>query len=183
MNKLIIIALFCLAGSSVAAAQPAVRFPGISPTQMQTLRAARKVTPIPLPSWLPSGFKVEQVKARLGSKVPIEDRELVVIYSRTFPNGKTQRFAIEAGFEGLGDLMYDKRKVIRTPIGRIYLVYQPKDQDGKVLTDFAMTEWFDVGRVAFHYVGAYGADEEDGEALGMISLADTERILRSLRRF
>ena len=183
MRKIIIIALFCLAGSGLTAAQTAARFPGIAPTQMETLQAAKKVTPFPLPSWLPPGFKVEKVKTRLGSKVAIEDRELVIIYSRKLPNGKTQRFAIEAGFDGLGDLMYEKRKTIRTPLGRVYLVYQPKDEDGKVQKDFAMTEWFDVGKTAFHYIGAYDTEEAASDSLAMISLADTERILRSLRRF
>lgn len=183
MRKFIIMALFCLAGSSLAAAQTAVKFPGIAPFQLEILKAAKQITPIPLPSWLPPGFRVEDVKTRLGSSVAIEDRELVVIYSRKISNGKTQRFAVEAGFDGLGDLMYDKRKTIRTAIGRLYLVYQPKDEDGKLQKDFAMTEWFDVGGTAFHYIGAYGTDKAASDSLAMISLADTERILRSLRRF
>ncbi len=183
MKKIIIVALLCLAGSGLVVGQTAVKFPGIAPMQMETLKSAKQITPIPLPSWLPPGFRVEKVKTRLGSMVAIEDQELVIIYSRKLPDGKTQRFAIEAGFDGLGDLMYEKRKTIRTPIGRVYLVYQPKDEDGKVQKDFAMTEWFDIAGTAFHYIGAYGTDEAASDSLAMISLADTERILRSLRRF
>lgn len=119
----------------------------------------------------------------LGSEVPIEDRQLIIVYSRQLANGKLQRFSIEAGFDGLGDLMYESSKRLRTPIGNVYLVYQPKDEDGKKMMDFAMTEWFDVGRIAYHYVGMYGTEEDGGDKLAMISLSDTEKILRSLRRY
>ena len=164
---------------SVAGAQ----FPGLSPAVKRQLVIAKRTTPIALPMWVPAGFTAGRVHMVLGPKVPIQDRQLIIVYSRNLPNGRLQRFAFEAGFDGIGDLMYEGGKKLRTPVGDVWLYYQPKDEDGKKLTDFAMTEWFTIGRTAFHYIGAYGTEEEGGDRLSMISLADTEKMLRSLRRY
>lgn len=163
---------------------PAARFPGVSESDFARLRTAKLSTPLPLPTWVPAGFKVEKINMKLGSKVPIQDRLLVIVYSRKLSSGKMQRFALEAGFDGLGGLPYDLTKVVPSAVGKIDLMYQPLDinDSGKKLLDFAMTEWFRVGRTDFHYDGMYGAEEGDS-SIAMISLADTEKILRSLQRF
>jgi hypothetical protein len=165
--------------TSIASAQ----FPGLSPSVKRQLLTAKRFTPLALPTWIPAGFEAKRVHMVLGPRVKIEDKQLIIVYSRTLPNGRLQRFAFEAGFDGLGDLMYDGGKKISTPIGNVWLYYQPKDEDGKNQTDFAMTEWFNVGRTAWHYIGAYGTEEEGGDKLSLISLAETERMLRSLRRY
>ncbi len=178
---------FAVVGSAQSTAAKATaamkKFPGVSKAQMEQMIAAKRVMQIALPTWLPAGFKLEDVRSRIGRSVAIEDREFVIIYSRTLSNGKTQRFALEAGFDGLGDLMYEGAKTLVTPLGKIYLLYEPKDPDngGKKLKNYVMTEWFRVGRTEFHYIGMYGYDEGVND-LEMISLADTERILRSLKR-
>lgn len=182
--------MFTLAASaqqpSKAAVQTAMkRFPGVPESYMEAMLAAKQVMSVALPTWLPTGFKFEQLKARIGRAVAIEDREFVVIYSRTLPDGKTQRFALEAGFDGLGGLPYDVTKTLRSPVGTIDLMYEPKDLDdeGKVLKNYVYTEWFKVGnRTDWHYIGMYGAPEEGDPGIAMISLADTERILKSLQR-
>jgi hypothetical protein len=172
------IAMFAVSAlASIASAQ----FPGLTPAAKRQLATAKRFTPIALPTWIPSGFEAKRVHMVLGPRVKIEDRQLIVVYSRNLPNGRLQRFAFEAGFDGLGDLMYDGGKKLRTPIGNVWLYYQPKDEDGKKQTDFAMTEWFNVGRTAWHYIGAYGTVEEGGENLTLISLSYTEMVLRSLR--
>jgi hypothetical protein len=157
-----------------------VRFPGVSQFQLEVLNEAKKITAIPLPTWIPAGFKVADVKVRLGASVEIQDRVLTVIYSKNLADGKVQRFALEAGFDGLGGLPYDVTKVVSSPVGKIDLMYEPDDEDGKV-KNFAMTEWFKVGKTDFHYDGMYGNEPEDPK-LVMISLTDTEKILRSLQR-
>ena len=183
MDRPLLFALFSICALAVFAKSADAQFPGLSPAIKGQLATAKRSTPIALPTWVPGGFTAKRVHSVLGPKVPIEDRQLIIVYSRTLANGRLQRFAIEAGFDGLGDLMYDSSKRLRTPIGNVYLVYQPKDEDGKKMLDFAMTEWFEVGRTAFHYVGMYGTEEEGGDKLAMISLGDTEKILRSLRRY
>ncbi len=149
---------------------------------MEMLREMKTAVPIVTPTWLPAGFKLENIRVLLGSEVEIYERELVLIYSRTMPNGKIQRFALEAGFDGLGDLPYDETKVIKSSLGDIYLVYEPKDPDNEKLKlkNYVMTQWFTVGDIAYHYVGMYG---DENKNLDMISIADTEKILASLRRF
>lgn len=183
----LLIVSFALAGSAQTTDAKIkaglAKYPGIERSDMEQLIAAKQVMSVALPKWLPAGFKLESIKSRLGRGVAIEDREFVIIYSRKLASGKIQRFALEAGFDGLGDLMYDGAKTLVTPLGKIYLYYEPKDadQDGKKLKNYAMTEWFNVGKTAFHYIGWYGGEEDDPD-LAMISLADTEKILRSLTR-
>lgn len=194
MKKLLIVTFFLLAGSSAILAQATSKavvqaalkkFPGASAAQMGQIIAAKRIATIALPTWVPAGFKIEEIKSRIGRGVAIEDREFVIIYSRTLQNGDTQRFALEAGFDGLGGLPYDNPKIVRSPIGQIDLYYEPKDLDDptKTLKNYVYTEWFKVGgKTDWHYIGMYGAPEEGDPGIEMISLADTERILKSLTR-
>ncbi|MEQ1762360.1 MAG: hypothetical protein ABL984_04340 [Pyrinomonadaceae bacterium] len=159
------------------------RFPTVPEPYIEAMIVAKQVMSIALPTWLPPGFKFEKLKARIGREVSLEDREFVVIYSRT-QGGKTQRFALEAGFDGLGGLPYDATQVIRSGVGQIDLMYEPKDIDdsGKTVKNWVYTEWFKVRtRTDWHYIGMYGAPEEGDPGIEMISLADTERILKSLQ--
>lgn len=158
------------------------RFPGVSRADMEQLLAAKRVMGIALPTWVPAGFKVERIKSRVGRGVSLDDREFVVLYSRKLASGKVQRFSLEAGFDGLGDLMYEGPTTVRAPVGKIYLYYQPKDEDGKKLTDFSMTEWISVGKNAFSFDGMPKEQEEVDPDQVMISKVDTEKILRSLTR-
>jgi len=194
MKKLLTVTFVLLASAFAVSAQDppkaAVKaamkkFPGVSTAQMEQIIAAKRVMSIALPTWVPAGFKVEEIKARIGRAVALEDREFVVIYSRTLPSGKTQRFALEAGFDGLGGLPYDATKTLRSPVGQIDLMYEPKDLDdeSKTLQNWVYTEWFKVGnRTDWHYIGMYGAPEEGDPGIAMVSRADTERILKSLTR-
>ena len=157
------------------------KFPGVSAIHMEAMLASRQVMSVALPTWLPAGFKVENLKVNLGSTVPIEERQFVVVYSRTLADGGKQRFALEAGFDGLGDLMYEPTKTLRTGVGKIILIYEPKDEEGNIEKEYVMTEWFTVGRTEFHYIGMYDFEEGDSSAK-MISIEDTEKILMSLKR-
>ena len=190
MNKFFLFAFFVLSLSAVAFGQVAeaggkaatLQFPGVSPKQSQQLKTAKLSTPIVLPTWLPEGFKLSKIEMKLARNVPIYDRFLKIIYERELAGGTTQRFALEAGFDGLGGLPYDPTKSLKTQIGTIDLMYEPKDEEGNKIKNYAITEWFSVGKTAFHYMETY---EGEAEAPGrkMLSIADTERILRSLRRF
>lgn len=183
MNRILTVALLIVVCVALAPAQKSgLQFPGVSAAQLKQLQSVKRFTALPLPSWIPTGFKLEKIESKLGPKVPIEEKSLVIVYRKTLPGGKFQRFGFEAGFDGLGDLMYDSTKVIASPLGKIYLVYEPNDPDegGKKRKNFVMTEWFDVGRTAFHYDGMFG--EEGDASLTMISMAETEKILRSLKR-
>lgn len=180
----ILLTLFAL--SSVSAqtrSTTSPSFPGVSQVQLTMLREVKRAVPFALPMWLPDGFKLEDIHARLGSDLEIYERELVLVYLRPMPNGKLQRFALEAGFDGIGDLPYDEAKVIKASVGDIYLVYEPNDlENSRVkIKDYVMTQWFNVGDVAYHYDGMY--DDEDKKNLQMISISDTEKILASLREF
>ncbi len=193
MKKLLIVTFLLLAATSASLAQDPpkavvqaalTKFPGVSTPYMEQMIAAKRVMAIALPTWVPAGFKVENIKARIGRNVSLHDREFVIIYSRT-QGGKTQRFALEAGFDGLGGLPYDVTKTLRAPVGQIDLMYEPVDLDdsGKKIKNWVYTEWFKVGgKTDWHYIGMYGAPEEGDPGIAMISIADTERILKSMTR-
>jgi hypothetical protein len=180
MKRILLTLVLSLAACSAVSAQA---FPGLTPQTKKQLATAKRSVGFALPTWLPAGFKLSQVHAAVGRRVKLDDRQLVFVYSRELANGKLQRFAFEAGFDGLGDLMYEGGKTLRTPVGRVHLYYQPKGHEDKKMLDFAMTEWFDVRGTAFHYIGAYGTEEPGGDRLVLLSQADTEKILRSLRRY
>ena len=161
MNRSISLTLIILTFVSITAAQKAaVSYPGVSAEQAKQLQTAKKSLAFPLPAWVPSGFKIEKIDMKLGARVPLEERSFVVIYSR--PSGKkTQRFSIEAGLDGIGDLPYETTHTVRSSVGRIDIAYEPTDieDDGKKTKNFVMTQWFEIGRTAYHYDGMYGADE------------------------
>lgn len=168
----------------VVSGQTESRFPGVSGINLTILQETKKVMPFALPTWIPPGFRLEKVDVNLGSEVPIEKKVLVMIYSRKLIDGRTQRFALEAGFEGLGDLPYEATSSVRARIGKIDIAYEPADPDeaGKKLRNFAMTHWFKVGETAFRYDGMYRS--RTGTAnLAMISLEDTRKIVQSLEKF
>ena len=181
MNRNFLMIVLLLASAVATFAQG--NFPGLTTQTKKDLAAVKRSVAFALPTWVPSGFELTRVHAAVGPKVKIEDKQLVLVYSRTLASGKLQRFAFEAGFDGIGDLMYEGPKTLSTPVGRVYLYYQPKDEDGKKLLDFAMTEWFDIRGTAFHYIGMYGTEEEGGDSLTMLSYGDTKKILLSLRRY
>ena len=190
MKKFLFLAVVVLSLVPAAPAQvaeaagkaAATQFPGVTAKQAQQLRTAKQTTPIVLPTWLPAGFKLAKIEMKLSRRVPIYDRSLKVVYERELSDGVTQRFFLEAGFDGLGGLPYDPTKTLQTQVGTIDLMYEPKDEDGNKIKNYAITEWFTVGRTAFHYLETY-EDEPEQKGRKMLSLADTEKILRSLRRF
>lgn len=190
MNKFFLFAILVLSLAGAISAQVAeaggkaatIQFPGVSPKQTQQLKTAKLSTPIVLPTWLPEGFKLAKIEMKLERSVPIYDRYLRIIYERGVSGGVTQRFTLEAGFDGLGGLPYDATKTLKTQIGEIDLMYEPVDEGGNKIKNYAITEWFNVGKTAFHYMEDYeGEPEQPGRK--MLSMADTEKILRSLRRF
>jgi hypothetical protein len=181
IKRLSFVSVLVLAAAIAAAAQS--NFPGLSPAAKKQLATAKRSVAFALPTWVPAGFTLSQVVAKVGAKVKLENKQLIFVYTRELANGRMQRFAFEAGFDGIGDLMYDGPRTLRTPIGKVHLYYQPKDEEGKKIADFAMTEWFDVRGTAFHYSGTYEAEGASPDEPVMLTLADTEKILRSLTRY
>ena len=183
MKKLLIVTFLFLLTAIPSQAQT-IDFPGLSPAQGKQLMTAKRYTPVPLPTWLPAGFTVEKIQMKLGPRVEIQYRELVIIYSRKLPNGKVQRFSLEAGFDGIGGLPYDVTHTLATPVGPVELMYEPADLEdrSKKIKNFAITEWFNVGKTPYHYLGRHGDPEDKDPNLVSISLADTQKILKSLRR-
>ncbi len=159
------------------------KFPGFDSSQMrQMLRAKRKYC-IPLPTWIPAGFKAEKIITKIGAKVNPDDREVYVVYARKTDKGKKQSFTIDAGIGGIGDLPYSPTHTIKSAIGEIELCYEPKDDEnaGKPMKHYVRSHWFDCNNTAWAYGSVRGASFEDNKT-AMISIDDTKKILESLQR-
>ncbi len=157
------------------------RFPGFTAAQMSVLLQAKSRYPIPLPTWLPAGFKVDKIIAKVDKQVRIEDQVLEIYYIKQLPNGKHQRFVMRAGIDGIGDMVYTPTDEIKTVFGEVQLGYEPKDFDGPV-KNWVATDWFDVGHTAWSYGSNFIVDDGKDKRLVMIPKSDTKKIIASLRR-
>lgn len=159
------------------------KFPGFDSSQMRQMLRAKREYCIPLPTWIPAGFKVEKVITKIGAKVNPDDREVYVVYARKTDKGKKQSFTIDAGIGGIGDLPYSPTHIIKSAIGEIELCYEPKDDDnnGKPMKRYVRSHWFDCNNTAWAYGSVRGASFEDNKTV-MISIDDTKKILESLQR-
>ena len=208
----------CGNGNSAAISDALHKFPGINRGQMEQLLWAKdqycipsdmdpkeklqleKSTNgkcgIPLPTWLPEGFAVEEVNTNLGKGINSDNMELSLIYSRKMNNGKTQMFIIDAGFE-FGDLPYRDPIVVTSSVGQINLFYEPVDdsitedstQWGKKTKDYAITDWFNADvagfpKYEFVSAGDVFADDSliDRGKFEMISQEEAKKILASMKK-
>lgn len=181
--KFLLIAVIILSAAFAVAAQKTAVPAGFTTAQFAKLKKDKGKFVVPLPTWLPPGFKFDSADIDLKKSTEIWERRFVVSYLNKLPNGNTQRFILEAGFDGLGGGIYEPTHVIRSPVGSIELMYEPKDPDeeGQKLERYVMTEWFEVGGTAFHYDGMPVTELD--ETVDMISVADTKKILNSLKKF
>ncbi len=160
-----------------------IKFPGFDTSQMQQLLRAKRKYCVPLPTWIPAGFKVEKVITKIGAKVKPDDHEVYVVYARKTDKGKKQSFTIEAGLGGIGDLPYTPTHTIKSAMGEIELCYEPKDEDdnNKPIKRYVRSHWFDCNNTAWAYGSVRGASYEDNKT-EMISVEDTKKILASMKR-
>lgn len=158
------------------------RFPGFTTSQMVQLIKAGKQYSIPLPTWIPTGFKAEKVVTKIDAKVPLEDQELYVIYTKALPGGKKQGFIFEAGIEGIGDLLYEHTHIIQSKLGEIELCYEPKDEEGKKkLKHYVRTQWFQCDSTSWAFGSGKGMSSKKNN-IEMVSLEDAKKILASLEK-
>lgn len=181
--KFISAAIIILAAAFAASAQKAAVPAGFTAAQFAKFKKDKGKFVVPLPTWLPNGFKFDSADIDLKESTEIWERKFVVSYLHKLPNGNTQRFIIEAGFDGLGGGIYEPTHVIKSPVASIELMYEPKDPDneGEKLVRYVMTEWFEVAGTAFHYDGMPVTELD--ETIDMIPVADTKKILGSLKKF
>jgi hypothetical protein len=164
-------------------------FPGLTASQKkQLLTCGYKV---PMPTWLPAGFKVDSLVTLTGKSVSIEEKTLLVHFAKEVKPGTQQAFTIMAGFDGLGSLWYKSEK-IQSGVGVVEMYYQPYEEpvDGKreQVKDLIATEWFTVGKTDFNITVSTPFDqyaeeyaEESGVRYEVISKTDFKKILQSLK--
>lgn len=182
--KFISAAVIVLAAAFAASAQKSSAIPaGFTAAQFAKLKKDKGKLIVPLPTWLPAGFKFDSADIDIKPSTEIWERVFRVGFVNKMTDGSTQRFIIEAGFDGLGGGIYESTHLIGSPVAPIELMYEPKDPDkeGQKLERYVMTEWFEVAGTAFHYDGMPVTELD--ETVHMISLADTKKILVSLKKF
>lgn len=174
--------IFSCALLFITLAAQAQVFPGLSEKQKQQLLATK--TPMPLPTWLPEGYSVTGVITKTGKKVLIQDKVLTITYGKKLANGRMMEFKVDAGFDGIGDLMYTGYEILKSKAGKIYLYYEPYDEDSgtkKRAYGLIMTEWFDVNNLAFNVVfSTQGENERENKVKPKISKADAKKVLLSM---
>ena len=145
-NKVLplLFALICFAGHSQ-------NFPGLNAVHKKKILASGLKTP--LPTWLPSGFALDTFEIKTGKNVLVQDKVLLVQYTKKINDSTWQSFIVEAGFDGLGSLWYDN-ETVQSTVGKIEFYYQPLEtgDSGKKekQEDLIMTEWFTVDKLDFH---------------------------------
>jgi hypothetical protein len=158
-------------------------FPGISEAQKQQLLNTR--IPVPLPTWIPEGYVVTNIIAKTGKAIKIQDKVLSITYSKKTAGSKPLEFRIEAGFDGIGDLMYEG-ETVKSKVGNITLCYEPYEEDGEGKKikqyGFIQTEWFDIKNLAFCVAfGAHTENEKANRTRPKISKADAKKVLQSMQ--
>ncbi|MCD6010712.1 MAG: hypothetical protein K0Q79_574 [Flavipsychrobacter sp.] len=168
--------------TKVAIGQALQKFPGFDTTSMQKLVAIKKKYGIPLPTWIPDGFKVEKVSVKVNGKFDPMDQGIAITYSKKLPDGKKQSFIFEGAIDGIGDLLYQHTHIIKSALGEIELCYEPKDEDNsKTLKNYVRTQWFDCNGTAWAYSSCKGIGSKSGNTT-MIPIDETKKILASLQQ-
>ena len=190
MKKQFLLFVF-VAITSIAWSQ---EFPGIKSADKKKLLANGMM--IPLPTWLPEGFKLDTFEIKTSKSIPVQDKILYVQYTKRVNDSTWQSFMVEAGFDGIGNLGYAP-ETIQSPVGKIDLYYQPYETSvaGKKekQEDMISTEWFEINKTAFHVFCIVTMPGGEFEALGdedeqeykyqykAISKDDFKKILQSLQ--
>jgi hypothetical protein len=199
-----------------ASAETAMKkFPGFTKPQMQQMLAAKEQNcipadmdagelatttggkcAIPLPTWLPDGFVVERINARLGKNLKVDSMAMSIVYSKKTDGGKKQTFMIEARFE-FGDMLYSEQTFVTSALGKVYLYYEPIDDTlgsdstrwGKKILNFVMSDYIVCDSAEYpKYVYMSMGDllEENGIVIKnnfeMIPLEETKMIIASLQK-
>lgn len=183
---------FFIAITSIAWSQD---FPGLRPADKKKLLATGMK--IPLPTWIPEGFKLDTFELKTSKSIPVQDRILNVQYTKKINDSTWQSFMVEAGFDGLGSLWYD-RENIQSAVGKIEMYYQPyeeEDDNGKKEKQehLISTEWFEVSHISFHVLNivtipggefeAVGDEDESEDKYQFVAISkdDFKKILQSLQ--
>ena len=91
-----------------------------------------------VPSYLPQGLRLKNVEVTYDEIQEKENQNHPLpLYSIQYGNGWNATFTIESAREGVGDrnIMADEENAeeteIKSPFGRMYLIYRPKGKDGR----------------------------------------------------
>ena len=89
-----------------------------------------------VPSWLPKGFKVKRVQVSYDEPGPDEGGGRYHLYNIDYVGERNQSFSIDSAREGIGDRNLldtedSEDAEIKSPLGRMFIVYTPKGKQGR----------------------------------------------------
>ena len=142
-----------------------------------------------VPSYLPDGFKLKSAEITYDEVGPDENKELrFPLYSLEYGDSGKRTFSIESAREGIGDrnIMEDEENAeeteIKTPLGPMYLIYRPKEKEGR--KDEIKANWVEDANM--NVEKAKGADSHPvlgrfhGISATGITLEEFTKIVQSL---
>ena len=142
-----------------------------------------------VPSYLPDGFKLKSAEITYDEVGPDENKELrFPLYSLEYGDSGKRTFSIESAREGIGDrnIMEDEENAeeteIKTPLGPMYLIYRPKEKEGR--KDEIKANWIEDANM--NAEKAKGADSHPvlgrfhGISATGITLEEFTKIVQSL---
>ena len=142
-----------------------------------------------VPSYLPDGFKLKSAEITYDEVGPDENKELrFPLYSLEYGDSGKRTFSIESAREGIGDrnILEDEENAeeteIKTPLGPMYLIYRPKEKEGR--KDEIKANWIEDANM--NAEKAKGADSHPvlgrfhGISATGITLEEFTKIVQSL---
>src|SRR5213592_3624995 len=143
-----------------------------------------------VPSYLPQGFRLKTVEITYDDVGPDENKEQrFPLYSLEYGDSGKRTFSIESAREGIGDrnIMENEENAeeteIKTPLGPMDLIYQPKGKEGR--KDEIRANWVEDSNM--NAEKAKGAENHPvlgrfhGISATGITLGEFTKIVQSLR--
>src|SRR6184192_21935 len=142
-----------------------------------------------VPSYLPQGLRLQNVEVTYDEIQENDDQNHPLpLYSIQYGNGWNATFTVESAREGVGDrnIMADEENAeeteIKSPFGRMYLIYRPKGKDGRKdeiianwVSDPSMNDEKDKGPDSHPVLGRFHGFSATG-----ITVAEFTKIIQSL---
>ena len=143
-----------------------------------------------VPTWLPKGFKVKQVRISYDEPGPDEGGGRYHLYNIEYAGNRDQTFSIDSAREGIGDRNLletedSEDAEINSPLGQLFIIYTPKGKGKEGRKTEIRSNWISDAnmirekakdRLVHPNLGRYHGFTATG-----ITVADFEKIIDSLR--
>lgn len=152
---------------------------GLSNTQLQQLKVLK--IPVVLPSYIPTGFKVEKVEAIAEAAGVGGGNHYKVTYRKNLSNGISE-FYIEHATGGIGDVGFDvsKSTKVKTKFGNADMFVDSVNVYANVkFKNCIATEWLEYKHNFYRIGSGGGCSEKPDNSIQRVSKEEAIKILKS----